>query len=361
MSRIDLKQVEKRYGDVEVLRNINLNIEEGEFVVLVGPSGCGKSTLLRSIAGLEDVTDGNIEIGGKIMNDIAPKDRDISMVFQSYALYPHLSVARNMGFSLEVRKLPKDQIEKAVNEAADILNLTHLLDRKPKELSGGQRQRVAMGRAIVRDSKVFLFDEPLSNLDAQLRGKMRVEIKNLHKRLGNTIVYVTHDQVEAMTLADKIVVLNHGLIQQVGTPLELYDNPVNKFVASFIGSPSMNFLDGELVYHDQHVCFCINETSLIPIPQSDITINQYGNVEIGIRPENMVICEKDEPYSIPVKVSLIEPTGISELIHGEIGDQYVTIFSTERCGADVGDTIYINCQQDKALLFDKSSKKRVII
>lgn len=250
MAQISLSQIEKRYGNVEVLRDINLTIADGEFVVLVGPSGCGKSTLLRTIAGLELASSGDIRIGNRLMNQVAPKDRDISMVFQSYALYPHLTVARNMGFSLEVQKRPKAEIEAAVKRAAEILSLTALLDRRPKELSGGQRQRVAMGRAIVRQPKVFLFDEPLSNLDAQLRGQMRVEIKKLHQQMNNTIVYVTHDQVEAMTLADRIVVLNHGVIQQVGTPLELYDTPANKFVASFIGSPPMNFISGNIQRHD---------------------------------------------------------------------------------------------------------------
>ena len=359
MSSIELKKIEKRYGDVEVLRNINLNIQDGEFVVLVGPSGCGKSTLLRSIAGLDQVTSGNIEIGGRVMTDVAPKDRDISMVFQSYALYPHLNVARNMGFSLEVRKRPKDEIELAVKNAAKILNLTHLLDRKPKDLSGGQRQRVAMGRAIVRDSKVFLFDEPLSNLDAQLRGKMRVEIKNLHQKLKNTIVYVTHDQVEAMTLADRIVVLNHGLIQQVGTPLELYDAPVNKFVASFIGSPPMNFFKGEIVSRENQNCVLLNGEYLIPVATgcSDLQVGRL--VELGVRPENIKLSSHNDPQSLSVEVGLVEPTGISELIHGRLGEQEITIFSTDRTGLKPGDVMSIKFDLDKLLMFDSSSHKRI--
>ncbi|WP_053145516.1 ABC transporter ATP-binding protein, partial [Erwinia billingiae] len=265
MAQISLSQIEKRYGNVEVLRDINLTIADGEFVVLVGPSGCGKSTLLRTIAGLELASSGDIRIGNRLMNQVAPKDRDISMVFQSYALYPHLTVARNMGFSLEVQKRPKAEIEAAVKRAAEILSLTALLDRRPKELSGGQRQRVAMGRAIVRQPKVFLFDEPLSNLDAQLRGQMRVEIKKLHQQMNNTIVYVTHDQVEAMTLADRIVVLNHGVIQQVGTPLELYDTPANKFVASFIGSPPMNFIGGNILRHDLGLSLQVSAELSLPL------------------------------------------------------------------------------------------------
>ncbi len=359
MSSIELTKIEKRYGDVEVLRNINLDIKEGEFVVLVGPSGCGKSTLLRSIAGLDQVTSGNIEIGGRVMTDVAPKDRDISMVFQSYALYPHLNVARNMGFSLEVRKRPKDEIELAVKNAAKILNLTHLLDRKPKDLSGGQRQRVAMGRAIVRDSKVFLFDEPLSNLDAQLRGKMRVEIKNLHQKLKNTIVYVTHDQVEAMTLADKIVVLNHGVIQQVGTPLELYDTPVNKFVASFIGSPSMNFFNGQIVRKENQVCVLIDEKYLIPLGAQHLDLPIGMNVELGIRPENIKLCTQDDPASIAVKVQLVEPTGISELIHGQLGDEEITVFSTDRTGVVPDDVMSVTFDLNNVLIFDSSNHKRI--
>src|SRR5471032_966012 len=234
MAQITISDLQKRYDNVEVLRHINLTIKDGEFVVLVGPSGCGKSTLLRTIAGLELATAGDIHIGTRLMNQVAPKDRDISMVFQSYALYPHMTVARNMGFSLEVQKRPKAEIEAAVNKAADILGLTALLDRRPKELSGGQRQRVAMGRAIVREPQVFLFDEPLSNLDANLRIQMRAEIKALQHRLNTTTIYVTHDQIEAMTLADIIVVMREGRIEQVGPPLDVYDRPVNAFVAGFI-------------------------------------------------------------------------------------------------------------------------------
>jgi multiple sugar transport system ATP-binding protein len=246
MSNVTINNVFKRYGKTQILHGINIEIGKGEFVVLVGPSGCGKSTLLRMLAGLEEVSDGTISIGGRVVNDVLPKERDIAMVFQSYALYPHKTVYDNIGFPLKMAKLPKSEIEQKVNKAADTLDLTHYLQRYPKELSGGQRQRVAMGRAIVRDPQVFLFDEPLSNLDAKLRVTMRVEIKELHQRLGTTIVYVTHDQIEAMTMADKIVVMRDGRVEQIGSPLHLYDNPDSVFVASFIGSPSMNFVHGKI-------------------------------------------------------------------------------------------------------------------
>src|SRR4026207_430559 len=243
MAGVSFRDVDKRYGDVAVIKDLNLEIKDEEFMVLVGPSGCGKSTALRMIAGLEEISGGEISIGDRVVNDLPPKDRDIAMVFQSYALYPHMTVRENLEFGLQIRKMPREEIDRMVNDAAKILDITHLLDRKPKQMSGGQRQRVAVGRAIVRKPAVFLFDEPLSNLDAKLRVQMRAEIKILHQRVGTTSIYVTHDQIEAMTLADRIVVLNAGRIEQVGTPLELYRNPANIFVAGFIGSPAMNFLD----------------------------------------------------------------------------------------------------------------------
>lgn len=355
MAEITLAQIDKRYGNVEVLRDINLTINDGEFVVLVGPSGCGKSTLLRTIAGLELASGGDIRIGKQLMNDVAPKDRDISMVFQSYALYPHLTVARNMGFSLEIQKRPRAEIEEKVKRAADILNLTHLLDRRPKELSGGQRQRVAMGRAIVRQPQVFLFDEPLSNLDAQLRGKMRVEIKRLHQQMNNTIVYVTHDQVEAMTLADRIVVLNHGVIQQVGTPLELYDTPTNKFVASFIGSPSMNFING-VVSRDG---VRISDNTCLPANPTWAVQQDGREVIYGIRPENIALAAADAAHALPLEVSLVEPTGLSELIHGTIHGHDVMLFTTLRSGAAPGDIIPVEMDYSRAMLFDAASQKRL--
>jgi multiple sugar transport system ATP-binding protein len=284
MARIELKDVVKRYGAVEVLRDINLDIADGEFIVLVGPSGCGKSTLLRMIAGLEPITSGDFLIDGERMNDVRPRDRDIAMVFQSYALYPHMDVARNMGFSMEIRKAPSEQRRSKVAQAAETLGLAALTDRLPKALSGGQRQRVAMGRAIIRDPRAFLFDEPLSNLDAALRVEMRLEIARLHQRLGATMIYVTHDQVEALTLADRIVVLNDGDIQQVGSPLELYERPANKFAAQFIGSPTMNVLP--VSGTDTGVTIANGTTLSLPhlsgTPEA---------VELGIRPEHVDVVD----------------------------------------------------------------------
>ncbi len=355
MAEITLEQIDKRYGNVEVLRDINLTIQDGEFVVLVGPSGCGKSTLLRTIAGLELASSGDIHIDNKLMNDVPPKDRDISMVFQSYALYPHLTVARNMGFSLEIKKRPRAEIDEKVRRAAEILSLSHLLERRPKELSGGQRQRVAMGRAIVRQPKVFLFDEPLSNLDAQLRGHMRVEIKKLHQQMNNTIVYVTHDQVEAMTLADRIVVLNHGVIQQVGTPLVCRTTPANKFVASFIGSPPMNFIEGQT--SGEGVSIGDN----IQLPLNPQWAEQASGREViyGIRPENISLASPNAADAHPLQVSLVEPTGLSELIHGTLYGHDIMLFTTRRSGARAGETIFVALDNRRAMLFDSISQKRL--
>ncbi|MCG8706901.1 sn-glycerol-3-phosphate ABC transporter ATP-binding protein UgpC [Brenneria sp. 4F2] len=359
MAQITISNLQKRYENVEVLRHINLTIKDGEFVVLVGPSGCGKSTLLRTIAGLELASGGDIHIGNRLMNQVAPKDRDISMVFQSYALYPHMTVARNMGFSLEVQKRPKAEIDAAVSKAADILGLTALLQRRPKELSGGQRQRVAMGRAIVREPQVFLFDEPLSNLDAQLRGQMRIEIKSLHQRMGNTIVYVTHDQVEAMTLADRIVVLNHGVIQQVGTPLELYDTPANKFVASFIGAPAMNFISGTLELGDINPVVRIDAQHALPVDPAISGLQSGRSVIYGVRPEAIVLTTQDAPDAVPLDVTLIEPTGLSELIHGTFGDERMSIYSMVRSGAKPGERVWISIDTARMQLFDANSQSRL--
>ncbi|GAB2954419.1 ABC transporter ATP-binding protein [Hafnia psychrotolerans] len=360
MAQITISDLQKRYDNVEVLRHINLTIQDGEFVVLVGPSGCGKSTLLRTIAGLELATAGNIHIGTRLMNQVAPKDRDISMVFQSYALYPHMTVARNMGFSLEVQKRPKAEIDAAVNKAADILGLTALLHRRPKELSGGQRQRVAMGRAIVREPQVFLFDEPLSNLDAQLRGQMRIEIKSLHQRMRNTIVYVTHDQVEAMTLADRIVVLNHGLVQQVGTPLELYDTPANKFVASFIGSPSMNFINGTLELGDRGPVVRISPDLSLPVDPNISGLQSGKPVIYGVRPEAIVLTVDSETGALPLDVTLIEPTGLSELIHGTIAGEPVSVYSMVRSASCPGSRLWVNIDTSRMQLFDAGSQQRLL-
>ena len=315
MADVVLKNVEKRFDKNTVVRNVNLKITDREFVVLVGPSGCGKSTTLRMIAGLEEVTTGEIHIDGKRVNDVPPKDRDIAMVFQNYALYPHMTVYENMAFGLKLRKYPRSEIESRVNETAGILGIGHLLARKPKALSGGERQRVAVGRAIVRKPKVFLFDEPLSNLDAKLRVQMRTEISKLHNSLDATIVYVTHDQVEAMTMGDRIAVMKDGEVQQVAAPLELYEKPANRFVAGFIGSPGMNFLEGRVVFNNGHAEF--DEGSLrLPIPdgmRDALAPWKDRDVTFGIRPEDITSVETnkdwDEARQIRATVEVVEPMG----------------------------------------------------
>lgn len=314
MAGVTLDGIVKAYGALQVVHGIDLEVAEKEFVVLVGPSGCGKSTTLRMIAGLEEITDGDLEIHGRRVNRIAPKDRDVAMVFQNYALYPHLNVADNMAFGLRIRKMPKAEIKTTIDEVAEVLGLTPYLDRRPADLSGGQRQRVAMGRAIVRHPKVFLFDEPLSNLDAKLRTQMRAEIKRLHKRLGVTSVYVTHDQVEAMTLADRIVVMNEGRIEQVGTPMELFNDPANVFVAGFLGSPPMNQLRGTLT-----------ETGA-RIGGAEIAIDgriagQAGrDVIVGIRPEHVTMSDQGGSTALPINLDLVEPLGSEALLHARHGD-----------------------------------------
>jgi multiple sugar transport system ATP-binding protein len=308
MASVTLRNVKKSYAAAAVIHGVDIDIPDGEFVVLVGPSGSGKSTLLRMIAGLEAITGGEISIGGRVVNDLEPKDRDIAMVFQNYALYPHMSVEKNMGFSLEHRGASKVEIAKRVKWAADILGLKALLQRRPGQLSGGQRQRVAMGRAIVRDPQVFLFDEPLSNLDAKLRVVMRGEIKGLHHRLKTTTVYVTHDQVEAMTMADRIVVMNAGKVEQIGTPIELFDKPANLFVAGFIGSPAMNFIPGALL--------------------SDTAI-------VGVRPEHFEIAEG----GLQITVTLVEPMGSDTQISGKVGDTDIVAVFHRRVAATVGDVL----------------------
>src|SRR6187431_514004 len=303
MSSVQIRDVRKSFGGFEVLHGVSIPIEDGAFVVLVGPSGCGKSTLLRMLAGLENITSGTISIGDKVVNNVQPKERDIAMVFQNYALYPHMTVADNMGFSLKLRGAKQEEISQGVNRAAEILALTPLLARYPRQLSGGQRQRVAMGRAIVRDPQVFLFDEPLSNLDAKLRVAMRTEIKELHQRLKTTTVYVTHDQIEAMTMADKIVVMHDGIVEQIGKPLDLYDRPDNLFVASFIGSPAMNFLRGE-IGGDEARSF--QGKGGISVPLNGSAGAAKGTpVVLGIRPEHLRLSD----HGFPVEVIVVEPTG----------------------------------------------------
>ncbi len=322
MADVTLRKVVKRYDDVEAVRGIDLDIADHEFVVLVGPSGCGKSTTLRMIAGLEDITDGDIMIGGDVVNDVPPKDRDIAMVFQNYALYPHMTVAENMSFGLRLKRYPKAEIKTRIDEAARMLDIVELVDRKPKQLSGGQRQRVAMGRAIVRNPKVFLFDEPLSNLDAKLRVQMRIEIKKVHQKVRTTTVYVTHDQIEAMTLADRVVVMNHGRIEQVGTPNELYHNPATRFVAGFIGSPSMNFMACRL--EDVGGKMHIRLTDSIAFPLPPARAERYKNISrtdkllLGIRPEHIT---ESKPHPEPgvepfdAVLDVIEPMGMETMIY----------------------------------------------
>lgn len=311
MALVELKSVEKKFGHLTVIHGIDLTIDDGEFVALVGPSGCGKSTLLRMIAGLEEASAGEIIIGSQVVNDFTPRERNIAMVFQSYALYPHMTVAQNMGFSLKLSKLPKGEMERRVNEAARMLDLGEFLDRRPAQLSGGQRQRVAMGRAVVRNPDVFLFDEPLSNLDAKLRVQMRTEIKDLHQKVRTTSVYVTHDQIEAMTLADRIVVLNGGRIEQSGSPLELYCRPRNIFVASFIGSPGMNFLDAKIVKSADGIDACLADGTLIRLAP-DISGDEGRPIVIGLRPEHLL--QEGRGSRIGGKIAVVEPTGSQTLI-----------------------------------------------
>lgn len=322
MSGVNLEQVVKRYGKIEVVHGIDLNVAEKEFVVLVGPSGCGKSTTLRMIAGLEEISDGTITIDSRVVNEIAPKDRDVAMVFQNYALYPHLNVADNIAFGLKIRKESKENIKKQVSEVAEILGLTDYLERRPADLSGGQRQRVAMGRAIVRHPKVFLFDEPLSNLDAKLRTQMRAEIKRLHKRLGVTSIYVTHDQVEAMTLADRIVVMADGRIEQIGTPMDLFNHPKNIFVASFIGSPPMNQITAEVEATSDKLFAKFGEHRLELPALQELGANDHGRkVTLGIRPEHIMTEADANSSAIGIELDLIETLGSEALLHSTIMDK----------------------------------------
>ena len=347
MASVTIKQVRKNYGTLEVVHGIDLKIEDGSFVVLLGPSGCGKSTLLRMIAGLESVTAGDIEIAGKRVNDVHPKDRNIAMVFQNYALYAHMKVKDNMSFSLQLAKRPQSEIDEKVKWAAKILNLEPYLERYPRELSGGQRQRVAMGRAIVRNPAVFLFDEPLSNLDAKLRVQMRTEIKELHERLKTTTVYVTHDQIEAMTMADTIVILRDGYIEQQGSPLEVYDKPANLFVAEFIGSPSMNLLKGEVAGDGVRLA----DGTLLPLPPAH-KARPGQKVVYGIRPEHLALSK-----GAPAKVVVVEPTGPEMHIYADMGGQEVCAITQERVSLARDNMIELSPRLDKVHLFDAESGK----
>ncbi len=354
MSGLTINNVRKSYGAVNIIHGVDVEISDGEFVILVGPSGCGKSTLLRMIAGLEDITGGQISIGGRVVNDLPPKDRDIAMVFQNYALYPQMTVAQNMGFALQLAGAKRTEIDQKVGDAAKILGLQPLLDRKPAQLSGGQRQRVAMGRAIVRDPKVFLFDEPLSNLDAKLRVKMRAEIKALHQRLKTTIVYVTHDQIEAMTMADKIVVLQGGKVEQVGSPLELYDRPKNVFVAGFLGSPAMNFLEGKVTGGTSPALVLATGTriELSSAPgQSD-----GRDVVLGIRPEDISFAPEG---GVTATVNVIEPTGSETHVALDLEGKELTWVMRERAALMPGQKIQISFKTPSLHFFDKTSQQRL--
>ena len=350
MASVSFHNIQKNFGDVKVIHGISFDIHDGEFVVLVGPSGCGKSTLLRMLAGLEDISGGEIQIDGRVINELESKDRDIAMVFQSYALYPHMTVRENMAFSLRLRKADAQTTEKRVGNAARILNLDKLLDRFPRELSGGQRQRVAMGRAIVRDPKVFLFDEPLSNLDAKLRVAMRAEIKALHQRLKTTTVYVTHDQIEAMTMADRIVVMHDGIVEQIGTPLELFDRPGNLFVAQFIGSPAMNVFKGTVQGNAVHAL-----EAQWAMPANITTTTPGQQVYFGIRPTDLNLASS----GIAAKVVVVEPTGAETELLLQIGEQSFTLVMHGRTDVKPDDTVYLQFDANKAHVFDATSEQRL--
>ena len=365
MASLSLKNICKVYPNgFEAVKNFNLEIADQEFIIFVGPSGCGKSTTLRMIAGLEDISSGELKIGDRVVNDVEPKDRDIAMVFQNYALYPHMSVYDNMPFGLKLRKVPKDQIDKMVKDAAKILDLTPLLDRKPKALSGGQRQRVAMGRAIVRNPKVFLMDEPLSNLDAKLRVQMRIEIAKLHQRLGTTIIYVTHDQTEAMTLGTRIVVMKDGIIQQVDTPQNLYEKPANLFVAGFMGSPQMNFLDATVKVDGDVAKLCIanKEIPLPPAKSKKVIEGGYDGkiVTFGIRPEDVDDSEmiiSASPVSFESTVRVYELLGAEVYLYLDLADFPITARVDSRTTARPGDTIKFTFDLEKIHVFDKETEQ----
>ena len=352
MASVTIGQAQKYFGQTHIIKGVSIDINDGEFCVLIGPSGCGKSTLLRMIAGLEEISGGEIMIGEKVVNNMPPKERDIAMVFQSYALYPHMTVRDNMGFSLMLAKKDRATIEDRVGRAADILGLKSLLDRYPRQLSGGQRQRVAMGRAIVRDPQVFLFDEPLSNLDAKLRVAMRTEIKELHQRLKTTSIYVTHDQIEAMTMADKIVVMRDGIVEQTGSPLELYDHPVNQFVAGFIGSPAMNFLPG--IVKGEHVE--LEGGAKLPMP-TNARARDGQKVVYGTRPEHIELAAGNE--GIATEVVVVEPTGADTQVFTKIAGVEVTSVFRERHDFKPGASIRLKPDPVRAHLFDASTSMRL--
>ena len=360
MADVDIKDLHKIFDRTEAVRGIDLNIKDNEFVILVGPSGCGKSTVLRMIAGLEEVTKGEIYIGENLVNDVPPKDRDIAMVFQSYALYPHMTVFENMSFGLRLRKFSKEDIKKRVEEAGKVLGISELLGRRPRQLSGGQRQRVAMGRAIVRNPKVFLFDEPLSNLDAKMRGQMRIEIKRVHQHLKTTTIYVTHDQVEAMTLADRVVVMKDGKIEQIGTPDEIYNFPKTGFVAGFIGSPAMNFIPSKIIKNGENFSVYVNENVSFSIDkdkQKNIRAYEGKDVLLGIRPEHISEKKSEDAIEFDAKIDLVAPLGMETMV-------YFTINKVQLCGKVSpetnlvsNNTISLNFDKNKFHIIDPQTDK----
>jgi multiple sugar transport system ATP-binding protein len=356
LAQVALNKLVKSYGAYQALHDVDMVVENGEFVVLVGPSGCGKSTLLRMIAGLEEISGGTISIGGRVVNTIRPKERDIAMVFQSYALYPHMTVRKNMSFALKLAGVAQLEIDKAVERAASILGLEPLLDRKPKQLSGGQRQRVAMGRAIVRNPQVFLFDEPLSNLDAKLRVQMRAEIKELHHRLGATTVYVTHDQIEAMTMADKIVVMRDGYIEQIGAPLDLYDRPANRFVAGFIGSPAMNFIEGRM---DEAKTgrFIARDGTEILTPER-VSILKGNPTVLAIRPEDLSIVSENAPGAFTGTVSVVETTGPETIVILNSCGTRLSVVLKERSSLKVEEKVWLTPNQSSLHFFETGPNGR---
>ncbi|HEX2545347.1 MAG TPA: sn-glycerol-3-phosphate ABC transporter ATP-binding protein UgpC [Ramlibacter sp.] len=355
MAHVDIQRVEKYFGAAHIIRGVDIAIQDGQFCVLVGPSGCGKSTLLRMIAGLEEISAGEVRIGGRVVNGLTPKERDIAMVFQNYALYPHMTVRDNMAFSLMLAKQPKAVADERVRKAADILGLGALLDRYPRQLSGGQRQRVAMGRCIVRDPQVFLFDEPLSNLDAKLRVQMRTEIKELHQRLKTTSIYVTHDQIEAMTMADQIVVMRDGIVEQTGSPLELYDHPANQFVAGFIGSPAMNFLPGVLRRANGGARVELAGGHSLPVPLQASEVDDGQSVIYGTRPEHMELADD----GVAGEVVVVEPTGADTQVFTRLAGVEVTSVFRERHAFRPGETIRLRPDPARAHLFDAASGVRL--
>ncbi|MEZ0170004.1 ABC transporter ATP-binding protein [Microvirga sp. TS319] len=356
MAHVSIRDVRKSFGTVSIIKGVDVDVQDGEFVILVGPSGCGKSTLLRMIAGLEDITGGDIRIGSRVVNDVPPKDRDIAMVFQSYALYPHMTVAENMAFSLRLKGVPQAEQKRRVADAAASLGLTTLLDRYPRQLSGGQRQRVAMGRAIVRDPQVFLFDEPLSNLDAKLRVQMRAEIKELHQRLKTTTIYVTHDQIEAMTMADKIVVMHDGIVEQIGAPLDLYDRPANRFVAGFIGSPAMNFIEGRL----EQGGLALPSGAILPL-EAPPAAALGSRLTYGIRPEHLHVEPSGIPGSIPATVAVIEPTGADTTLIVKAEGGNLTVMLRDRCTLRPGEAVALRPVAHQAHLFDEQGRRIAMV